>query len=199
MNTTQTDDIETPVVPDFPKFVKGKPLAHVCLYRQSEQGLMEYRHIFVTRVAGKGKQIYVDTANGNDSSNLTPLSTARIETDSEHKAKYPVALKNEVIDKFDSELNKLVRDKYRIISCEWFSTNLNTIVHEIVNHCKASVTDPGAVFCHVRLAKSGEGVQKTTPKPTRKVTKRLSKEDWLKQNYPGMTELPKWRFPSIAG
>jgi hypothetical protein len=29
--------------------------------------------------------------------------------------------------------------------------------------------------------------------------KRLSKEDWLKQNYPGMTELPKWRFPGLAG
>jgi hypothetical protein len=28
---------------------------------------------------------------------------------------------------------------------------------------------------------------------------RLSKEDWLKANYPGMTELPKWRFPSVAG
>jgi hypothetical protein len=28
---------------------------------------------------------------------------------------------------------------------------------------------------------------------------RLSKEDWLKQNYPGMTELPKWRFPGLAG
>jgi hypothetical protein len=26
--------------------------------------------------------------------------------------------------------------------------------------------------------------------------KRLSKEDWLAQNYPGMTELPKWRFPA---
>jgi hypothetical protein len=28
---------------------------------------------------------------------------------------------------------------------------------------------------------------------------RLSKEDWLKQNYPEMTELPKWRFPGVAG
>jgi hypothetical protein len=31
------------------------------------------------------------------------------------------------------------------------------------------------------------------------VAPRLSKEDWLRQNYPGMTELPKWRFPAVAG
>jgi hypothetical protein len=34
--------------------------------------------------------------------------------------------------------------------------------------------------------------------PTLKVV-RLSKEEWLKQHYPGMTELPKWRFPAMAG
>jgi hypothetical protein len=28
---------------------------------------------------------------------------------------------------------------------------------------------------------------------------RMSKEDWLKANYPEMTELPKWRFPSVTG
>jgi hypothetical protein len=28
---------------------------------------------------------------------------------------------------------------------------------------------------------------------------RLSKEDWLKANYPEMSELPKWRFPGLAG
>jgi hypothetical protein len=28
---------------------------------------------------------------------------------------------------------------------------------------------------------------------------RLSKEDWLKANYPELKELPKWRFPSVAG
>jgi hypothetical protein len=28
---------------------------------------------------------------------------------------------------------------------------------------------------------------------------RLSKEDWLKQNYPELSELPKWRFPGLAG
>jgi hypothetical protein len=27
---------------------------------------------------------------------------------------------------------------------------------------------------------------------------RMSKENWLKKNYPGMTELPKWRFPAVA-
>jgi hypothetical protein len=32
----------------------------------------------------------------------------------------------------------------------------------------------------------------------RAVVNRLSKEEWLKQNYPGMTELPKWRFPAVA-
>jgi hypothetical protein len=28
---------------------------------------------------------------------------------------------------------------------------------------------------------------------------RLSKEEWLRQHYPEMKELPKWRFPSVAG
>jgi hypothetical protein len=28
---------------------------------------------------------------------------------------------------------------------------------------------------------------------------RLSKEDWLKKNYPELKELPKWRFPAVAG
>jgi hypothetical protein len=28
---------------------------------------------------------------------------------------------------------------------------------------------------------------------------RLSKADWLRQHYPEMTELPKWRFPGMAG
>jgi hypothetical protein len=28
---------------------------------------------------------------------------------------------------------------------------------------------------------------------------RLSKEDWLKANYPEMSELPKWRFPGMVG
>jgi hypothetical protein len=28
---------------------------------------------------------------------------------------------------------------------------------------------------------------------------RLSKEQWLKANYPELSELPKWRFPAMAG
>jgi hypothetical protein len=31
------------------------------------------------------------------------------------------------------------------------------------------------------------------------VAPRLSKEEWLKQNYPHLSELPKWRFPGLAG
>jgi hypothetical protein len=39
----------------------------------------------------------------------------------------------------------------------------------------------------------------TTPPKARIATApRLSKEDWLKANYPEMTELPKWRFPVMA-
>jgi hypothetical protein len=30
------------------------------------------------------------------------------------------------------------------------------------------------------------------------VAKRLSKEDWLKANYPELKELPKWRFPAVV-
>jgi hypothetical protein len=37
------------------------------------------------------------------------------------------------------------------------------------------------------------------PKVPVSSTPRLSKEDWLRQNYPEMSELPKWRFPSVAG
>jgi hypothetical protein len=32
----------------------------------------------------------------------------------------------------------------------------------------------------------------------RTVVNRLSKEEWLKQNYPEMSELPKWRFPGMV-
>jgi hypothetical protein len=32
----------------------------------------------------------------------------------------------------------------------------------------------------------------------KRVPKRLSKEDWLKKNYPELTELPKWRFPAMV-
>jgi hypothetical protein len=28
---------------------------------------------------------------------------------------------------------------------------------------------------------------------------RLSKEDWLRQHYPELSELPKWRFPAMVG
>jgi hypothetical protein len=39
------------------------------------------------------------------------------------------------------------------------------------------------------------------PKPVSPVIPlkpRLSKEDWLRKNYPEMQELPKWRFPGVA-
>jgi hypothetical protein len=32
----------------------------------------------------------------------------------------------------------------------------------------------------------------------RPARKPLSKEDWLRQNYPEMSELPKWRFPALV-
>jgi hypothetical protein len=38
--------------------------------------------------------------------------------------------------------------------------------------------------------------QAPAPKPA--PVARLSKEDWLKANYPGMKELPKWRFPGMV-
>lgn len=39
--------------------------------------------------------------------------------------------------------------------------------------------------------------KRQTPKKVRAKINRLSKEDWLKANYPGMKELPRWRFPGM--
>jgi hypothetical protein len=35
-------------------------------------------------------------------------------------------------------------------------------------------------------------------RPQLRTVKPMSKEDWLKANYPNMSELPKWRFPASA-
>jgi hypothetical protein len=40
--------------------------------------------------------------------------------------------------------------------------------------------------------------QGKTARPVQHTTLRLSKEDWLKQHYPELSELPKWRFPAAA-
>jgi hypothetical protein len=44
-----------------------------------------------------------------------------------------------------------------------------------------------------------EAKRKAAKQPVVSVKPRLSKEDWLKANYPELKELPKWRFPGLAG
>jgi hypothetical protein len=41
-----------------------------------------------------------------------------------------------------------------------------------------------------------KAARNSTPRPKKR--KILSKEKWLKQNYPGLKELPKWRFPAMV-
>jgi hypothetical protein len=67
----------------------------------------------------------------------------------------------------------------------------------IVEHCKTLKQAEGAVYKEVR-ARDADGNDPEAKPARRVVTPRLSKEDWLKQNYPGLTELPKWRFPSLV-
>jgi hypothetical protein len=198
MNTAQTDHDESPVVPAFPKFVKGKPMLHVCLQRQSNQGLLVFRHIYVARSSGRVKRIHVVTAEGNDSSNLAPLNTYDVETYDEFKDLAVKILHNKVKANFDAGFNQFMLENFSIKYCEWFTCSHMTLVHKIVEKCKAGSQIVGAVFRHVRLAKSDGQTQKKTGKSAGKAQKRLSKEDWLKQNYPEMSELPKWRFPSMS-
>jgi hypothetical protein len=57
-------------------------------------------------------------------------------------------------------------------------------------------------FMHTKIPTGLYGspdVPYVSPIPKAAPVVRLSKEDWLKQHYPEMSELPKWRFPSVAG
>jgi hypothetical protein len=59
---------------------------------------------------------------------------------------------------------------------------------------------PGYVHTNVPVGEYGSpdtAFIPATEQPPAPVV-RLSKEEWLKQHYPEMTELPKWRFPACA-
>lgn len=97
-------------------------------------------------------------------------------------------------------LDDVYHRQYRTTQCEIVSMEAaqaaafpNWLCQYIERQIKVGVS--------VFTSKPGQTICATVVTPVPQATPaqvRLSKKDWLRQHYPDMQELPKWRFPAMA-
>jgi hypothetical protein len=195
MNPEQLTDDETPIVPAFPAFVNGKPVLHARFRILGKNNDGYFKHIFVTRNAGKLKEFNMVTAVSNQAGAFVLLEAITVDAYTANgKAKDALDLQVEMFTRFEAELNRLKRDGYRLTHCDGFSSNVDNVKHSLIGACKGHPQAPGA---QIRFVIESDAPVKSDVPATRPIT-RLSKEEWLKQNYPELSELPKWRFGDVA-
>jgi hypothetical protein len=94
------------------------------------------------------------------------------------------------------------RQEYKFLCCRLAKpSEKDSVEADVVRYFLPENKLPGLVLSNV-LIPTPTDMQGNPyydyPSPVPPAAPRLSKEDWLKANYPEMSELPKWRFPAVA-
>jgi hypothetical protein len=113
-------------------------------------------------------------------------------------------LSDEVYDAmYDANLDAVLHSKFQITRCEIVSVQdakACKFPNWLIRHIQQS-TEKGFLdftrneqhpFEIIRIPGLPPELSPVPAQP------RLSKEDWLRQNYPELSELPKWRFPGMV-
>jgi hypothetical protein len=170
----------------------GDPLLVVRLARAESDGMVGAMKITVSA----GSKFFYIFLEGELVSRI-PIE----KTDTNVRLPKQVAL----LDKYLDNLDGLSGMGYLVTHFEYYISTYHAAITDMFELCKKKPQAPGAVYRLVRLPDLMEQLQEmddvqipVTP-PVRVMSKRLSKEEWLKEHYPEMSELPKWRFPGLAG
>jgi hypothetical protein len=191
----------------IPPYVDGRVLLDVCIKNgQTSKGTSKWIHLYVTDETGVFK-LYQTSHFG-----LYCVGDVRLRPDDEDKAIPVVKLKYcgnisavtefseaDTLEKWLKETLDALPDTCQICYCaiekdcqEYWKRTLRRLLRVVTPYRH----HPEFANFRVDFPPPANAVQAEAQMPVRI---RLSKEDWLRQHYPELSELPKWRFPAVAG